>query len=54
MKINVIFKKIKNEIITIELKNGIILNGSIEHVDSYMNIYLKHVKRSCIKEKIQI
>jgi small nuclear ribonucleoprotein D1 len=46
MKITAIFKKIKNEIITIELKNGIILNGSVENVDPYMNIYLKHVKRT--------
>lgn len=51
MKIKSLFKELKNEIVTVELKNGIILNGLIVNVDSYMNVYLKHVKRS-IKGKI--
>lgn len=46
MKASLVFKKIGNEIVTVELKNGIILNGLVIKIDSYMNLYLKHVKRS--------
>mmetsp|Transcript_27421 Transcript_27421/g.53489 ORF Transcript_27421/g.53489 Transcript_27421/m.53489 type:complete len:88 (+) Transcript_27421:41-304(+) len=44
----ILFKKIINEFVTIELKNGIILNGSIVKIDSFMNIYLKNAKRSLL------
>nr|UXY87117.1 small nuclear ribonucleoprotein D1 [Cryptomonas sp.] len=50
MKIRLIFEKITNEIITVELKNGVTIHGRIFSSDKYMNIYLKKAKRSVIPE----
>ena len=48
MYISLIFNKITNEMITVELKNGIILHGVLLNSDKYMNIYLKKVKKTDI------
>jgi small nuclear ribonucleoprotein D1 len=37
-----------NEIITIELKNGYILHGTLLNSDKNMNLYLKKVKKTDI------
>ncbi len=34
-----------NEIITIELKNGVMISGVVVKIDSKMNIYLKNAKK---------
>lgn len=36
--------KLKNEIVTVELKDGAIVSGTIEGVDIKMNLHLKLVK----------
>lgn len=38
--------EILNEMITIELKNGLILHGVMLNADKRMNIYLKKVKKT--------
>jgi small nuclear ribonucleoprotein D1 len=45
MKLIILFKKILNEIITIELKNGSIINGVAIKIDKKMNVYLKNAKK---------
>lgn len=44
-------KKILNEIITVELKNGVTVYGTLCKFDKSMNLYLKNVKKSLNKEK---
>ena len=51
MKILQFFKKLLNEFITIELKNGIIIYGTLFKFDKSMNLYLKNVKKSFNREK---
>ena len=51
MKIPFFLKKILNEIITVELKNGVTLYGTLCKFDKSMNLYLKNVKKSLKKEK---
>jgi small nuclear ribonucleoprotein D1 len=46
MNLSIIFNRIINEIITVELKNGIILHGTLVHSDKLMNLYLKKVKKT--------
>nr|UXY88102.1 small nuclear ribonucleoprotein D1 [Cryptomonas curvata] len=46
MNLSIIFKRIINETITVELKNGIILHGTLLDSDKLMNIYLKKVKKT--------
>ena len=46
MNLSIIFKRIINETITVELKNGIILHGTLLHSDKLMNLYLKKVKKT--------
>nr|UXY86700.1 small nuclear ribonucleoprotein D1 [Cryptomonas paramecium] len=41
-----ILYEILNEMITIELKNGLILHGVMLNADKRMNIYLKKVKKT--------
>jgi small nuclear ribonucleoprotein D1 len=45
MKLIILFKKMINEIITIELKNGVMISGVVVKIDSKMNIYLKNAKK---------
>lgn len=45
MKIRYIIQKVINENITIELKNGIVIYGTLMSSDKFMNIYLKNVKK---------
>lgn len=45
MNLSIIFNRIINETITVELKNGIILHGTLLHSDKLMNLYLKKVKK---------
>lgn len=51
MKILHFFKILLNEFITVELKNGIIIYGTLFKFDKSMNLYLKDVKKSFKKEK---
>jgi small nuclear ribonucleoprotein D1 len=51
MKILHFLKKLLNEYITVELKNGIIIYGTLFKFDKSMNLYLKDVKKSFNKEK---
>jgi small nuclear ribonucleoprotein D1 len=51
MKILHLFKKLLNEFITVELKNGIIIYGTLFKFDKSMNLYLKDVKKSFNREK---
>ena len=51
MKIPFFLKKILNEIITVELKNGVTVYGTLCKFDKSMNLYLKNVKKSLHKEK---
>mmetsp|Transcript_19293 Transcript_19293/g.39283 ORF Transcript_19293/g.39283 Transcript_19293/m.39283 type:complete len:86 (+) Transcript_19293:2390-2647(+) len=51
MKLNEVFKKIKNEIITVELKTGIIIQGILIEIDKSMNLFLKSCKRISKKGK---
>ena len=51
MKILQFLKKLLNEFITIELKNGIIIYGTLFKFDKSMNLYLKNVKKSFNREK---
>jgi len=46
MRIKKIFKKIINESVTVELKNGTIIHGFLIKIDTYMNLYLKNAKRA--------
>ena len=46
MNLSIVFNRIINEIITVELKNGIILHGTLVHSDKLMNLYLKKVKKT--------
>jgi len=46
MNLKSILSKIKNENITVELKNGTILHGILVNSDKSMNIYLKKVKKT--------
>lgn len=46
MNINTILKKILNETISIELKNGTLIYGILTKFDKSMNLYLKKVKKS--------
>ncbi len=46
MNLSIIFNRIVNETITVELKNGIILHGTLLHSDKLMNLYLKKVKKT--------
>lgn len=39
-----LFKTLVNERITIELKNGVILEGNLHSVDQYLNVKLVEVK----------
>ena len=50
MKIPFFLKKILNEIITVELKNGVTVYGTLCKFDKSMNLYLKNVKKSLNKE----
>ena len=45
MKIGYILQKVINENITIELKNGIVICGTVMSSDKFMNIFLKNVKK---------
>lgn len=51
MKIGIFLKKVINELITVELKNGMIIYGTLFKYDKSMNLYLKDVKKSFSKEK---
>jgi len=51
MKIVSFLRKILNETVTIELKNGIIIYGTLIKFDKSMNLYLKSVKKSSSKDK---
>ena len=51
MKIPFFLKNILNEIITVELKNGVTVYGTLCKFDKSMNLYLKNVKKSLNKEK---
>ena len=51
MKILHFLKKLLNEYITVELKNGIIIYGTLFKFDKSMNLYLKNVKKSFNREK---
>ena len=44
MKLVRFLMKLKNETVTIELKNGTIVVGSVNGVDIKMNTFLKNVK----------
>lgn len=44
MNLKLIFNKISNENITIELKNGLLINGILFKTDNKMNFFLKNVK----------
>jgi len=44
MKLVKFLMKLKNEIITVELKNGTTVNGTVIGVDLRMNTHLKNVK----------
>jgi small nuclear ribonucleoprotein D1 len=44
-------KKILNETVTIELKNGVIIHGILSKFDKSMNLYLRHVKKCLSKSK---
>ena len=46
MNILSFLKKILNEAVTIELKNGVIIYGLLTRFDKSMNLYLKNVKKS--------
>jgi small nuclear ribonucleoprotein D1 len=46
MNLSIIFNKIINENITVELKNGIILHGTLFYSDKLMNLYLKKVTKT--------
>jgi small nuclear ribonucleoprotein D1 len=54
MKLLVLFKKMINEIITIELKNGVMVSGVIVKIDSKMNIYLKNARKILDKRNFNI
>ena len=51
MKIPYFLKKILNEFITVELKNGVTVYGTLCKFDKSMNLYLKNVKKTFKKEK---
>ena len=51
MKIPFFLKKILNEIITVELKNGVTVYGTLCKFDKSMNLYLRHVKKCLSKSK---
>ena len=51
MNILSFLKKILNEAVTIELKNGVIIYGLLTRFDKSMNLYLKNVKKSVNQEK---
>lgn len=44
MNLKLIFNKINNENITIELKNGLLVNGILFKTDNKMNFFLKNVR----------
>ncbi|EKE40459.1 LSM domain containing protein [Entamoeba nuttalli P19] len=44
MKLVRFLMRLTNEVVTIELKSGAILTGTIVGVDNYMNVHLKVVK----------
>mmetsp|Transcript_42972 Transcript_42972/g.101044 ORF Transcript_42972/g.101044 Transcript_42972/m.101044 type:complete len:83 (+) Transcript_42972:34-282(+) len=50
MKLLQIFRKIKNESITVELKTGVSVQGILIEIDKNMNLYLKNVKRTSKRE----
>ena len=51
MNINILFKKILNETISNELKNGTLIYGILTKFDKSMNLYLKNVKKSSSNQK---
>ena len=51
MHIVVLIKKLTNESITVELKNGTLIYGILQKYDKYMNLYLKNVKKSLSQKK---
>jgi small nuclear ribonucleoprotein D1 len=51
MNLNLIFKKILNETITVELKNETLIYGTLIKFDKSMNLYLKNVKKSFPNQK---
>ena len=51
MNLNLIFKKILNETITVELKNETLIYGTLTKFDKSMNLYLKKVKKSFPNQK---
>jgi len=53
MKLVKFLMKMKNETVTIELKNGTVVVGTIEGVDIKMNVHLKLVKMT-IKGKTPV
>ncbi|AFP65604.1 small nuclear ribonucleoprotein D1 (nucleomorph) [Chroomonas mesostigmatica CCMP1168] len=46
MKLKILFQKILEENVTIELKNGVYISGLIVDIDKHMNIYFKNAKRT--------
>jgi len=44
MNLKLILNKINNENITIELKNGLLVNGILFKTDNKMNFFLKNVR----------
>jgi len=51
MKISKFLGKILNESVTIELKSGVVIYGTLTKFDKCMNLYLKNVKKSFSTDK---
>jgi small nuclear ribonucleoprotein D1 len=51
MKLVKFLMKLKNEVITVELKNGTVVNGTVIGVDIRMNTHLKNVKMTILKRQ---
>jgi small nuclear ribonucleoprotein D1 len=51
MKLVKFLMKLKNEVITVELKNGTVVNGTVIGVDIRMNTHLKNVKMTILNRQ---